>query len=932
MGQCLLIDGNNIAFRAYYAFDRQNLRTRGGKPTGALFGFTKMLFKVLKDRKPDFVAVGFDVARETFRHKMYPEYKAHRRPTPPDLLQQLPLTRELVAAAGIKVMAVPEFEADDLIGSAARFFEREHEVTILTGDRDLLQLIGPRVRVEFCTKGITDLRLIDEAEFRKDYGFPPSGIIDLKALMGDASDNIPGVDGIGEKKALGLVREFGTIDRLYETVETIPNEKLRAMVKAGRESAILSRTLATIDTKVECVDAPESFRWREENLTRPELVRLLREYEFFTLVPKEAAPLEAPGTERPSGETGRASLPPEGDSHSTAAAPAYAPARDLPGDRLLLTDPEELRSFFSKAGQVISLDIETDGLSPHKNRIIGVSLAADLEKAFYIPLRHAYLGLAPGDQMDPAIFFPVLNEGIRGKTLLGHNLKFDLEFLEREGVRHSGAIQDTMLASYVLDPTTSNALKVLAKEFMNVNVKEYTEVAAGRPFAEVPISDAAFYACQDVLLPLHLMPIFRNKLGKSDLSKLLDEIELPILPLLLEMEEIGIGLNRNYLDHLGRELDHRLKDLEATIHGHAGYIFNVNSSKQLQEVLFGKLQLTPPKKTKTGFSTDNEVLEDLSREHPICRDLIAFREIAKLKSTYVESLSNLVDPDSGLIHTSFNQTVTATGRLSSSNPNLQNIPIKTELGRKVRRAFIPPRPDELFLSLDYSQIELRLLAHFSQDEALIEAYRKNLDIHSITASNIFGKPVGEVTADERKVGKTINFGIIYGMSAFSLADDLGIPRGEAQSYIDRFFAGFPKVNPFFAGVLDEARKTGRVTTLFGRVRPLPELASKNRPTKAFGERVARNTPLQGSAADLVKKAMLDCDRALKEGGFRSRLVLQIHDELVFTCPREEIPRVGPLIKRTMEETVALRIPLVCDAATGTNLADLEDTDFGQEPR
>ncbi|HNW34375.1 MAG TPA: DNA polymerase I [Candidatus Ozemobacteraceae bacterium] len=924
MPGCLLIDGNNILFRAFYAFDGKNLRTRSGLPTGALFGFTRMLLKLLRERNPEFVSVAFDVSRETFRHRRYPEYKAHRRPTPEELLRQMPLARKIVEAMGIAVSADREYEADDMIGTLAERFKHDTEVTIVTGDRDLLQLIDERVIVHLCVKGITETVPMGPSSFVSEYGFPPRRIVDLKALWGDSSDNIPGVDGIGEKKALTLIREFGSLEEVYANLEKVSNLRMRENLAAGKDSALLSYELATICRTVPELGDPASYRWDESKLKCGGLADLLRELEFTSLAAslgEPGVPAALPATEQTTSfETGAHDEP----------LPAAAGLKPLEGERLLLTDVDSIAAFIAEAGPVIAFDIETDGFDPRANRIVGVSLAVSESRAAYIPLRHSYLGIDASIQPPVEQVYRLISEAWRDRTVAGHNLKFDLSFLKTAGVPLPEKIFDTILAAYVLDPTMPNGLKPLSEKLFGVETVDFATVAGKRPFSEVMIEDAAVYAGQDALLTMRLFNLFVEKLGNGPLGKVFFDLELPLLPLLLDMETIGIGLNRPYLKELAIDIRGRMKELEASIHAHAGTVFNVNSGKQLQDILFTKLGLTPPKKTKTGFSTDSEVLLELAAVHPICRDLLDYRELAKLENTYVETLGSQVDPETGLIHTSFNQTVTATGRLSSSNPNLQNIPIKTELGRKVRRAFIPPRQGDLLLSIDYSQIELRLLAHFSNDEALVEAFKNKLDIHAMTAGRLFGKQVGEVSDAERKIGKTVNFGIIYGISAHGLAAQLGISRPEAQKYIDGFFSGYPGVMRFFEENLAKAKAEGRVETMTGRVRPLPELREKSHATRTFGERVARNTPLQGTAADLVKKAMLEADQELRCSGCNARLILQIHDEIVFTIPAAELAAVGPRLLHVMEHVVELRVPLICDAAAGTNLADLHEIDFSRD--
>lgn len=914
MPGCLLIDGNNIVFRAFYAFEGKNLRTRSGLPTGALFGFTRMLLKLLRERRPEFACVAFDVSRETFRHRRYPEYKAHRRPTPEDLLHQLPLAHKITEAMGIKIAAGREYEADDMIGTLAERFKHDTEVTIVTGDRDLLQLIDQRVVVDLCVKGITETVSMGPAAFQSEYGFPPERIVDMKALWGDSSDNIPGVDGIGEKKALGLIREFGSVEQVYANLDKVGNPRMRENLAAGKDSALLSYELAMICRTVPEIEAPASYAWDVSKLNAPALSSMLKDLEFTSLAASLGDGVASHGPASQADEPA-----------PSVPGQEQAALKPLEGERLLLTDIDSIASFLAGAGHDIAFDIETNGLNPRTDRIVGVSIAVNEGRSAYIPLNHSYLGVASQPAAEQV--YRLLEEAWRNRRVVGHNLKFDLAFLKTAGVSLPPHIFDTMLAAYVLDPTMPNGLKSLSEKLFGVETREYADVAGKRPFSEVEVEAAASYACQDALLTMKLFTLFTTRLAESSLGGLYDDLELPLLPLLLEMESTGIGINRPYLKELAADIRDRMRELEASIHAHAGCVFNVNSGKQLQDVLFVKLGLTPPKKTKTGFSTDSDVLTELAAIHPICRDLLDYRELAKLENTYVDTLGTQADPKTGLIHTSFNQTVTATGRLSSSNPNLQNIPVKTELGRKVRRAFVPPRHGDVLLSIDYSQIELRLLAHFSEDPALVEAFRSNLDIHAMTAARIFGKSVGEVTEADRKIGKTVNFGIIYGISAHGLAAQLGISRPEAQKYIDGFFSGYPGVMAFFEANLAKAKADGRISTMFGRLRPLPELREKSHAMRAFGERVARNTPLQGTAADLVKKAMLDADRELRGGGFQTSLILQIHDEIVFSVPAGELAAVEPRLRHVMEHVVDLRVPLVCDAAVGPNLADLRETDL-----
>lgn len=911
MKQCLLIDGNSILFRAYFAFQRQRLKTKSGKPSGALYGFLRMLLKMLKDRDPDLVAVAFDTSRDTFRRKIYPEYKAKRRPTPEDLLAQIPAAHEAVRSLGISVFVHDDYEADDLIGSAAQTLKKDYQVQVLTGDRDLLQLIDDQVLVELCQKGVSEVREVDYTEFEKEYGFGPRGLIELKALMGDSSDNIPGVKGIGVKKGLALVQEFATIDNLYGSIEKVANEKMRQKLIDDREMAYLSHDLATIRLDVKCFDKPEELKWSSENIDSNHFLQFLAEWDFGSLY---------------SEISGKAL---ETSDHSAATDKPAPEKVELTGERLLISSMSELEKFFDSTADTaeVCLDIETDGLDPILNQIVGVSFAFDESKSVYVPLRHSYLGIDPSDQADCSKFFAFIAERLKNRLIIGHNLKFDLAFLETEGIIPGENIFDTLIAAYVIDPTRSNGLKALGANLLGVDTVDFNHVAGKNSFAQVDLASAKEYACQDTLLTLKLYPIFKKQLLEHKLEKLYQELEMPLVPIIMSMERIGIGLNSKYLANLSQELSDRLTELEAEIHSHANKIFNINSTKQLQEVLFQDLGLEPPRKTKTGYSTDSDVLRLLSDKHPICKYLLEFRELGKLKSTYTDTLNNLVNPKTNCIHASFNQTVTATGRLSSSNPNMQNIPIKTEWGRKIRRAFLPPRPGHVFVSIDYSQIELRLLAHFSLDPALIEAYTQNTDIHAVTAARIFAQPLEEVTSEQRSVGKTVNFGILYGISAHGLAADLAISRPQAKEYIDSFYNGFTKVTEFFDQVVSLAQETLETSTLLGRIRRVPDINAKGFQARSAAERVAKNTRLQGSAADLVKKAMIDTAGLLSDKNFQTALILQIHDELVFSVPENELKQVAPLLKECMENTVKLNVPLVCDMSWGRNLADLEPYEF-----
>ncbi|NLM17701.1 MAG: DNA polymerase I [Candidatus Riflebacteria bacterium] len=900
MKKCLLIDGNNIVFRAYYAFANQRLKTKDGLLTGALYGFLRMTLNLLKEMKPDYVAIAFDVSRDTFRKKLYPEYKAHRSPVPDDLLLQIPMAEKSVEAMGIALLRNEDYEADDLIGSVAEKLKAEFEVQIVTGDRDLLQLIDKNVKVNLCRKGVSEMQLIDEAAFIEEYGFPPEGIIELKALMGDASDNIPGVRSVGEKRGLELIREYRTVDNLYANVDNLKKSKMKENIIADEEMARLSKTLATIKRDVNVFKDPSELAWSPDKLASEDFLEFLQRYELKSLYNEVT-----------------------GNTLLDAAVAEPAAPKEFEAEILLVSDLKELKNYFkSNSEKYISLDIETGGLSFASDQIIGISFAYAENKAVYVPLAHFYLGMDPSVQPKLSELIDLMNLELKDKKLIGHNLKFDLQFLETSGFLHDENVFDTIIAAYLLDSAGSMSLKDLVRKEFNITAREYKDIAKPGEFASVDVNVAKDYCGQDAILALKLYKHYKTALKEAEQEKLYSEIEVPLMFVLKDMEVSGIALNVAYLREFKRSVQDAMAVSEEAIYDYAGAQFNVNSPKQLQEVLFGNLGLTPPKKTKTGYSTDSETLKKLAFVHPIAEELLNYRELAKIDSTYTDSLINLVNTYTGLIHTNFNQTVTATGRLSSSSPNLQNIPVKTELGRNIRRAFMPPEEGNIFISIDYSQIELRMLAHFSEDPALLKAYAENMDIHALTASRIFKKELKDVTSAERSIGKTVNFGIVYGISPFGLSQDLGVTVSEGKKYIDAFYDSFSGVTDFFDSLLKEARKTYEVSTILGRKRFVQDINAKNFTLRSAAERIVKNTKLQGSAADLVKKAMLDTVSWLKKASMNTKLILQIHDELIFSAPPDEAEQVSHELKKLMEKAFVLNVPLVCDVSSGPNLADL----------
>lgn len=866
----LLVDGNSLAHRAFHALPP--LTNRQGVQTNAVYGFTTMLLKALQEARPAFAAVAFDKSRVTFRHQQFEAYKGHRAATPEELRPQLSLIRQVVEALGLRVEEREGFEADDLLGSLRLVGEKHGlDCVIVTGDRDCLQLVSPRTTVWLTRKGLSELQVMDEAAVRQAYGLRPAQLIDVKALMGDASDNIPGVPGIGEKTALKLIQQYGDLEGVLAHREELPARQ-RDLLGQYAEQAMLSRELATI-----CCDVPlegdvEFYRRRPPEYER--LLELFQELEFRSLIPgvlaemKERGPAAAPAAP--------AACEILRDEHSLAACRQAVLEAPRAAAWVAFTGGDALR------GEAAALGLAVPG------RAWGWRAARDRPAAEVL-----------------AALLPVWE----GRGLCWHDAKPARLVLRRQGVEVGEPAEDTMLAGYLLNPTAGGRpLAELCLEHLNRALVE----------VEDPAEDAARKAAAVLDLAEALAP----KLRLAGMETLYREVELPLIKVLADMEWTGVLLDVEQLAAMGRELNAGLERLSAEIYDLAGGEFNINSPRQLGEVLFERLGLPRGKKTKTGYSTNAEVLEELAPLHPLAARVLEYRTLMKLHSTYVEGLRALVRPETGRVHTTFNQMVTATGRLSSSDPNLQNIPIRLELGRRLRKVFLPGGEGRVILAADYSQIELRVLAHISGDEGLRRAFLENRDIHTSTAAEVFGVAPEEVTPELRRRAKAVNFGIVYGISDFGLARDLGISRQEARAYIDLYFRRYPGVKRYMEETVARAREQGYVSTLLGRRRYLPDLFSANRTVRSFGERTAINTPIQGSAADIMKLAMLRVAAGLADEGCRGELLLQVHDELILAVPREELDATARLVRRAMEEAMLLAVPLRVDVSYGANWYDL----------
>ncbi len=870
-----LIDGHSYIYRAFFAI--RNLSTSKGLPTNAIYGFTQMLLKVVKERRPEYLAVAFDAKGPTLRHEAYADYKANRPEMPDAMRPQIPYIHTLVDAFHIPVLMVEGFEADDILGTVARRAEAEgFEVVLVTGDKDMTQLVTPNVWIYDSMKE----REIREAEVRERFGVEPARVVEVMGLMGDTSDNIPGVPGIGEKTAVKLIAEYGTLENVLAHADDISKPALKKNLLEHADQARMSRELATIRT-----DCPVSFEWPKVALREPDadaLKALFRELEFTTLLKTFGSAEPAPRAEGRIAETG-----------------------------------EELDALLAAAKRFgeIAMAWIADGDDPMRAETVGLGLASGKQPALYLPL---------GATEARSRALEKLRGILEAETVSkhGHDLKIAAVLLHRMGITLRGFGMDPMIASYLLNADKrSHSLPQVALEHMERRMTSDEEIvgsgAKAVPFSSIPPATVAGVACERAETTARLAAILRLRLEEADLSALYQDVERPLIPVLAQIEINGMKVDAEFLADMSKELEAELFRLAEQIYRLAGMEFNINSPKQLADVLFVKLNLPTGRKTKTGFSTDEEVLTQLARRHELPATLLSYRQLAKLKSTYVDALPKMIHPETGRIHTSLNQTVTATGRLSSSEPNLQNIPIRTDIGRRIREAFIA-EPGRVLLSADYSQIELRILAHLSQDTRLQDAFHRGEDIHVRTASEIFGLPAEEVTAEMRRIAKTVNFGIIYGMSAFGLSSDLGITQAEAKKTIERYFAHYSGVKSFIDRTILDAKEKGYVTTLLNRRRAIPELRGNNPATRQFGERMAVNTPIQGTAADLIKLAMIRLHARLSELGLKSLMVLQVHDELIFEVPEDEVDRMKEITRREMESVVRLSVPLRVDLGVGPN--------------
>jgi len=908
MGKKLvLVDGHALAYRAFFALPIDAFSTARGELTNAVYGFTLMLLRALEQEKPDYIAVAFDAGKETFRHQEFKEYKAQRARMPEEMRDQMARIVEVIEALGIPIFEVEGYEADDLIGTLSKQArELGVETLILTGDYDAFQLVSPKVKV-LTTGGhrqpFSEARLFDENAIEEKYDLRPSLLVDYKALVGDASDNIPGVPGIGPKYATDLVKRYGTIEEIYEHLEEIEPAKVRKALAEHKEQAFLSKRLATIITEVPIT--LDLAKCRTSDYDRDRVMEVFRKLEFRSLVDR------LPKLEQKAEQL-----------------MLLTPERKTTLDYQVVTTGKALEGLATELSHSshLTLDVETTGTDTMSVDLVGLALTTEPGKGYYIPLGHLEAkGQLPLEEVGAALA-PILGDD--GVAKWAHNAIYDLVVLRRHGLAVQGLAFDTMIAAYLLEPGGRGfGLKNLAWRKLGVEMTSISElIGKDKTMAQVPIATAAPYAVADVEVTERLARLLEAELKEHQLWDLFVQVEIPLVEVLVAMEMAGVALDIEHLKQMSREFYLRITALEKEIYEIADHPFNVSSTQQLGAVLFEELGLPVKARTKSGYSTSAEVLEELRGMHPIIELVLEYRQLSKLKSTYVDALPLLVNPRRGRVHTSYNQTGTVTGRISSSDPNLQNIPIRTEIGRQVRRAFIAEE-GYLLLSADYSQVELRIMAHISQDPGLLSAFERGEDIHASTAATVMGVPLSQVTLEMRRIAKSINFGLSYGMGAYGLAQRTGLSQEEAAEFIANYFARYPKVREYIEETKRMAREKGYVSTLLGRRRYFPELRSTSRAhdqVKRAAERMAINMPIQGSAADIIKIAMLRLHEALREKGLASRLTLQVHDELVLEVPEEEVKTVAPLVRSVMEGAYELRAPLKADIKVGKNWEEMEE--------
>ena len=912
-----LLDGTALAYRAHFAFIKSNLKNSEGIPTGPVFGFANTIARLMDEEKPSHIGVIWDTAEPTFRHEMDEQYKANRPPQPEELQQTIPLMKEMLRYWGIPSLEQDGYEADDIIGTLAMQAKAQDiEVFLVTPDKDFMQLVGENIKMYKPRFKGDGFEIIDRQGVIDYFGVPPEKVIDVLAIIGDTSDNIPGVPGVGAKGAPKLIKDYGSLEEVIKAAPELKSKKAREGFTEYAEQARLSRKMIIIDT-----DVPETPEWKELNHEGPQNEKLgafFKRMEFKNLTQRFLGE-DAAGEIQKKRDAAQGSL--FGDEAENGQA--SSPYKQLDTDQIdyrLVDSPDKLKEVVTEISKadVVCFDTETTSTDSMQADLVGIALTDRADKAWYIACNVDDLNA----EKVVAELKPVLENP---KTLkVAHNYKYDYLVLKRYGVTTAGDLFDTLLAAYLIDSDQKLSMDVLSRKYLGYDPVPI-ETLIGKKgkkqksMADLPVDEVSPYACEDADITFRLYEKLKPELDKLGLAELASDIENPLAKVLAEMEWTGVKLDKEMLGSLSKEMKTELTELQDKIHELAGEQFNINSTQQLGEILFKKLNLPAGKKTSTGKpSTSEDVLQTLANDYEIAKLLLDYRGLSKLLSTYVDALPKLIHPETGRVHTSFNQHIAATGRLSSSSPNLQNIPVRTERGREVRKAFVA-EPGNKLIAADYSQIELRVIAHISGDKAMSQAFKDDEDIHARTACEIFGlDSMDQVDREYRRKAKEVNFGIPYGVSAFGLAQRLGVGRSEGKAIIDAYFDRFPKIKEYIDQTVEFARQNGYVKTLAGRRRSIPDINTKNRNMRSFAERTAINTPIQGTAADLIKMAMINVYKAFDQQNLKTRMLLQVHDELIFEAPEDEIDACSEVIKREMEQAMPLDIPLKVELGVADN--------------
>ena len=928
-----ILDGTALAYRAYFAMISHPLINSKGQNTSAVFGFANYLMKIIGDEKPDYLVAVFDTAEPTFRHKEYPEYKATRERMPEEMAGQLTHIKKMLNAFGVPTVERPGYEADDVIGTLAQLAAKENiDVFMVTGDKDFMQLVTTKIKMYKPGKSGADIEIVDIKGVEEKFGVKPSQVIDVLALTGDAVDNVPGIKGIGEKTAIPLIQKYGTVEKVLSDAEKIEKPALREKLKSGRDMALLSKRLVTIKTDVPL--GVDFHTLKEKNSNAAEIAKIFNELEFRSLIKRAQQMVPSSALDPDAGSQAKQEFSVENiDSEGQIEAGDYKDISTIKHSYKLVTELSELQKIAEKLKKsgLISMDTETTSTNPLLAELVGISLSVKPHEAYYVSIASEGGDLFSGadgrrgvNVKDAIKLLKPIFESAKIKKI-GQNLKYDVLVLSNYGVWTQGVAFDSMVAAYVINPDGQHNLDSLAKEYLKYKPVAIEELIGKgknqKNMREVSPEVVAEYSGEDADVALQLMDVLQRKLEKLNLVDLCEKMEFPLVEVLAAIERTGVKIDTEILAQISKELERMIENLGDEVYRLAGGEFNINSPKQLGEILFNKMKIAPTKKTKTGFSTDVFVLEELSAQHPIAEKILDYRKLTKLKGTYVDALPALINPRTGRVHTSFNQTVAATGRLSSSDPNLQNIPIRGEMGKEIRKAFVPGEKGWVMVSADYSQIELRIMAHICKDEGLIEAFNKHEDIHRTTASKVFGVPADKVTSDMRRKAKEVNFGLLYGIGPYGLKIRLGISQSEAKEVIDTYFQRFPRVREYINGTLEFARKHGYVETLLGRRRYLANINSKNSAVRMAEERQAINMPVQGTAADMIKLAMINIHREMKKKEMKSRMILQVHDELVFESPKSELKELEALVAEKMKTAMKLSVPVDVEVGTGPNWLD-----------